>query len=121
VEACDRHIKFFVSLYEHVTGTKYNDLFLEYSLAMGDCAHEILESDYGIIMSTGEAWKTYVIPKEKIELIEWFMQNIGDIPYKILKRSLLILDFHTPSTRLRDHFRLTPERRAYLANLLDKE
>jgi hypothetical protein len=112
-EAAAKHQDFFERLYEYITKSKYNDLFFEYGLSLGDCAREIIDSDYGIILNRGEAWQTYVIPKEKTELISWFMDNIGDIPYKILKRSRIILDFHKPnSTFWRDRFRLSDEDKA---------
>ena len=121
VESCARHQEFFEKLYEHVTGNSYHDLFFEYSFAMGDCAREILESEHGIIMNRGEAWQTYILPKERHDLIEWFIQNVGDIPHKVLKRSRVILDFHIRSTKTRDHFRLSPERQAELRDILNKK
>ena len=92
-------------LYEYITKSRYDDLFDEYGLAMSDCAREIIESDYGIILSRGEAWQTYIIPKDKKEIISWFMDNIGDIPHRIMKRSNIILDFHKPSMHYRNIFK----------------
>lgn len=116
-EAADRYIKFHEKFYERITGNKYDDLFFEYGCAMMDCSIEIIES-HGIIMGKGEGWQKILIPLDRTDLIEWVLTNVGEMPYKILKRCRIILDFHRPSTRLRDHFRLSPERTAELTNLM---
>lgn len=121
IEAADKYHKFFVKLYEHVTKTKYDDLFFEYGLSMGDCAREILHSDYQILQFEGGAYTTYAFDKDNTELISFFMDNITEIPYKILKRSRYWMWYDKPqTTRLRDLFRLDPESKAELLKIKKK-
>jgi hypothetical protein len=116
IEACKKHQVFFEKLYEHLTGNKYNDLFYEYGFSIKDCASEIIESDYGILLPRGEGWQKYLIPKDNQELIDWFMDNKGDIPFKILKKTNIWLKQHEPSTYWRDTFRLSEEMKHKLLN-----
>lgn len=121
IEAGKRHFEFFIKLYEHVTKTKYDDLFFEYAFSMADCAKEILESDYQILQFEGEAYTTYVFDKDNSELISFFMDNITEIPYKIMKRSRYWMWYDKPQTTyLRDLFRLDPERKAELLKIKKK-
>lgn len=59
--------------------------------------------------------------KENTELINFFMDNITEIPYKIMKRSRYWMwyDKHQ-TTYFRDHFRLSPESKADLLKIKNK-
>jgi hypothetical protein len=106
IEACDNYFKFFEKLYEHVTNEKYDDLFYKYGFGMGDCAKEILHSDYQILQFEGGDYKTFVFNKNNTELIKFFMDNIENISYKILKRSRYWMHYSRPQTTyMRDIFK----------------
>ncbi len=46
---------------------------------------EDVQEATGIRYMTGEGWDTYMIPKDKTELIEWIEGNLTSNPFKVLK------------------------------------
>ncbi len=106
MEACQKSNDFFVKLFEHVTGQDYYEEHTpRYFLGAKECAIEILESDFNIILSPGEGWFEYLIPKNNPQLFQWILDNKGDIPFKITKRSNIDLYFHQPTTWRREQFK----------------
>ena len=121
-EACDKHNKFFIKFYEHVTGQSYRDILINYAYGTKECAVEILESEHNVVLGwQGEEWFSYLIPKTNTELIQWILDNKGDIPFKIMKRSRIILDFHKPSTRNREMFKTKEDMKEFYKKAHEQE
>lgn len=79
--------EFLWALVEKVTNKKEEYWHQEYIFNSVECALEEIAETHGIHRWVfRDAYYTYFIPKEHIEIIEWIKLNIKS-PYKILKKS----------------------------------
>jgi hypothetical protein len=76
---------FKMALIKHVTGFDQQALFDMYQFGTVDCGLEDMEEMSGIRYSSGEGWDTFMIPKERTDLIEWFHQNLTENPFRVMK------------------------------------
>lgn len=83
------YFAFQLALIEHVTGLDNLALFTLYQSHTMRAGMEDVEEKTGIRYSVGEGWETYMIPKDKTDLIEWFHNNITANPFKVVKRTHL--------------------------------
>ena len=81
-----------------------------------ECAVELLEAEYNVVLLDGEGWFTYFIPKTNTELIAWLVENSKHIPTKVLKLKRILFEFHEPTTWRREQFKTNEKMR----NLLTK-
>jgi len=101
VNACKKHNDFFWSFFEKVTGIPRREFQTKYASST-ECAIEELEADHGLVIQTNEGWYTYLIPKKNTELIQWFNDNKGDIPSKVMKKIRICFISHEPTTWKRE-------------------
>ncbi len=72
--------RFFRAFFEQATNTTYTSFISEYMISTRECMIEELSTKYNIVISDGEVWKTWFIPKENTELIQWVLDNVT-LPY----------------------------------------
>lgn len=80
------HFAFFHLLVEKVTGKNFKTWADEYLFDTHECLKDEIRENYGILIIDGEGWVTYFLPKEKIELIGWFIVTVK-LPLKIVKKT----------------------------------
>ena len=116
ITACDKHLEFFWSLFEHLTDIPRAKFQCNYAGSM-ECAIEEMEANHNIIIQNNTNYYYYLIPKTNTDLMKWVNDNKGDIPVKELKRIRIILQFHQPTTRLRSKLKLSTD---WYAKLYEK-
>jgi hypothetical protein len=85
-ERAKSHYHFQMALIKHVTGFDHQALFDMYQFGTLEAGLEDMEEMSGIRYSGGEGDATYMIPKERTDLIEWFHQNLTENPFRVMKR-----------------------------------
>jgi len=119
-DAAGKYLDFFWKFFTYVSGITQKDFTIEYFLGARDCATEVLNETYGIHISTVNNYYEYFIPIEKVEIINWVKSNIGDIPYKIIKKApmTVVVDLlKNPISFHRTMYKTTPEMRAKLKGI----
>lgn len=94
-EAANRHMAFLYDFIHRVTGHTleyYTNRYGHRKGIMFNMKEKLLQrliKKYNIVVSEGEGWYTYHIPKGETELIEWVIKETSErkIPSKQLKRS----------------------------------
>ena len=96
----DEFRKFELAFFNHVTGLSEQYMWDNHRFFMEECRKEILK-DYGIIQSKLDTATRFLIPKDNLELIEWFKANC-QLEFSILKKIRIFFLFHKKSTHWRD-------------------
>jgi hypothetical protein len=60
----------------------------EYGFSAIECALEEIQETHKIKFFDAGAFIHIYIPVDCLDIIEWVMSNVGDIPYKVLKRGV---------------------------------
>lgn len=84
----EAHNAFFWSFIERVTGKDDKFWYVEFYFDAWDCVKDEIQETHGILISEGEGWNTYFIPKKHIDIIGWFVANIN-VPARIIRKSNL--------------------------------
>ncbi len=105
-DAAKKHGDFFWKFIEFVSGQTSQDVYTKYFTGSRECITEEIFETHGIIISNGEGWYTYLIPKDSVDIIKWINDNVGDIPHKEIKKyNMWWYENYLPSSLHRDMYR----------------
>ena len=95
---------FTCALIEHVTHDPYDTFMLLSHLDSDECIRELLYEKSGVLVRYGEAVRTYMIPNNQTELIDWFKAHAPQPNWIVKKTNVSFMSeptdyFRTESTR----------------------
>lgn len=105
MKRAEEYNKFFNNFFEFVTKIKYTDYMYTYSISNRECMIEELATEYDIVISDGEGWRTWFIPKDQTDNIKWLLDNVK-LPHTTpSKTGIYMLQHRKKGTYWRDDSR----------------
>lgn len=96
---------FQLGLIKFITGKDFQQMWEIYKFDVTKCAMEEIQETTGMHYFWGEGWETYMIPKDRKDILDWILENATGNPVKIMKKARIGLQRYRelPQTHVREH------------------